>query len=118
MSEPKPSQQESSEQSPVASRVSALIYGTTCYLIFFVTFCYLIGFVGNLLVPKSIDSGTPGPIGIAVAINLALLSLFALQHSVMARPAFKEWSAGFSPRSVLCKGSLKAALQWFLGSRV
>jgi methanethiol S-methyltransferase len=67
-----------------------LLYGVACYLVFFATFLYAIGFVGNLWVPKAMDSPRDTTLGMALAINLGLLSLFALQHSVMARPAFKR----------------------------
>ena len=66
------------------------LYGAACHLAFLVTFAYMAGFVGNLLVPKTIDSGPMGPTSEAVLINLALLALFAVQHSVMARPWFKR----------------------------
>jgi protein-S-isoprenylcysteine O-methyltransferase Ste14 len=65
-------------------------YGVTCHLLFLGTFAYMCAFVGNLFVPKTIDSAPGGPAGAAVAINLLLLSLFAAQHSIMARPAFKR----------------------------
>jgi protein-S-isoprenylcysteine O-methyltransferase Ste14 len=66
------------------------IYGAASHLLFLATFAYMAGFVGNFLVPKSIDSAVDGSIGSAVVINLLLLALFAVQHSVMARPAFKK----------------------------
>ena len=66
------------------------IYGVTCHLLFFATFAYLLGFVGNVVVPKSIDSSPTGSVATAVAIDLLLIAAFALQHSVMARPAFKR----------------------------
>jgi methanethiol S-methyltransferase len=81
-------------------RIIAFLYGAASYLLFLVTFLYAIGFVSNLVVPKTIDSGAPGPITQAVIVNLALMSLFAIQHSVMARPAFKRWWTQFVPASV------------------
>ena len=71
-------------------RITTLLYGIFCYLVFFATFLYAIAFLGDFGVPRTIDSGVEGSIGQALAINAALLALFALQHSIMARSWFKR----------------------------
>ena len=75
----------------------SLIYGVICYLAFFGTILYAIGFTGNLVVPKSIDGLPATSLSNALLVNVSLLLLFALQHSVMARPAFKRWWTQYIP---------------------
>src|SRR5215475_2248594 len=78
----------------------ALLYGIVAYLAFAVTIVYAIGFVTGIGVPKTIDSGPAGDPMQSVIINVLLMSLFAIQHSVMARPQFKKWWTRFVPVAV------------------
>ena len=87
-------------QGTVLSRAMALLYGVVAYAVFFCTFLYAIGFVEGLLVPKAIDDGAVGPLVSTLIINVLLMSVFAIQHSVMARPAFKRWWTRFVPHSI------------------
>lgn len=82
------------------NRVLALLYGVVCYAVFLATFLYAIGFVGGLIVPKGIDSGETATLVESVAVNLGLLALFAVQHSIMARPAFKRLWTRVIPQPV------------------
>jgi methanethiol S-methyltransferase len=82
----------------MVSRIASLIYGALCYLVFLATFLYAIGFINNVFVPKAMDSGRTGALTEALAIDVGLLALFAIQHSVMARPWFKRaWTAIIPP---------------------
>ncbi|SBS70320.1 putative conserved integral membrane protein [uncultured Mycobacterium sp.] len=84
-----------------AGRILAVGYGVASYLVFLVAFCYAIGFVGGIVVPRTVDHGIDGaPCGVALLINTLLLGLFAAQHSVMARPAFKRWWTRFVPQPI------------------
>ena len=83
------------------ARMLAFLYGTICYVVFFVTFLYAIGFVGNIIVPKAIDTPpTAGTFWRGLLANIILLSIFAIQHSVMARPEFKRWWTKWVPKPI------------------
>jgi protein-S-isoprenylcysteine O-methyltransferase Ste14 len=78
-------------------RLGVFLYGLLCYVVFFATFLYAAGFVCNLYVPRSMDGPPVAPLASSLLLDLGLLVLFALQHSVMARPAFKAWWTQFIP---------------------
>jgi methanethiol S-methyltransferase len=82
------------------ARGLTLAYGVACYLAFLASFLYAMGFVGNWGVPKSVDTGTPGSVIPSLLINAALLALFVVQHTVMARPAFKRWWTRIIPKPI------------------
>ena len=81
-------------------RLVAFLYGLISYFVFFASFLYAIGFVEDFIVPKTIDSGAAVPLAEALIVNLLLMSVFAIQHSVMARPQFKQWWTRLVPKSV------------------
>ncbi len=82
------------------SRILTILYGVFAYIVFFASFLYIIGFLMNMFVPKTIDSGTAGGFLPSLLINLLLLTVFALQHSVMARPGFKRWWTRIIPEAI------------------
>jgi protein-S-isoprenylcysteine O-methyltransferase Ste14 len=95
-----------------------LTYGAVAYVAFLAAFLYLIGFVGDVAVPKGIDDGPIGSLGLAIAVNVSLIFAFALQHTIMARPTFKEWWTQYVPKPierstfVLVTSALLGVLFW------
>jgi protein-S-isoprenylcysteine O-methyltransferase Ste14 len=81
-------------------RFLTFTYGLLAYFAFFVTILWAIFFVGDILVPKTINSGTPGPVTTAIIVNCSFLALFAIQHTIMARQGFKRWITKFIPQSI------------------
>jgi len=88
------------DRNPIMKRWLFFGYGVICHLLFFVVFAYLMGFVGNVLVPKSVDSPTTISVASAIAVNFLFLTIFGLQHSVMARPAFKRVWTRIVPKPI------------------
>jgi len=84
----------------MVARLLILIYAIASYAVFLASFLYALGFFANTLVPKSIDVGAPANVGEAIVVDLLLLGVFAIQHSVMARPAFKRWWTRLVPPAV------------------
>jgi protein-S-isoprenylcysteine O-methyltransferase Ste14 len=81
-------------------RIAAVLYGAVSYVVFLAVFVYAIGFVADVAVPRSINRAIEAPPVQAMLIDLGLLSVFALQHSVMARPAFKRWWTRYVPAAI------------------
>jgi len=82
------------------NKVTSFLFGVLSYLVFFLAFVYAIGFLTGIIVPKSINSGPVSSLGNSLLINLLLLGLFAVQHSLMARPFFKRWFTRYVPIQV------------------
>lgn len=81
-------------------RLAVFVYGTLCYLLFLATFLYSVAFLGNFGLDRTIDGAATIPFGEALLVNTLLLGLFAVQHSVMARPSFKQWWTKFIPKPI------------------
>ncbi|MBI5762609.1 MAG: isoprenylcysteine carboxylmethyltransferase family protein [Planctomycetes bacterium] len=82
------------------TRAIYFAYGTVCYVMFLAVFVYAVGFLGNAVVPRTINTGPSASLGMALAIDLALIALFGAQHSIMARPTFKRWWTKIVPQPI------------------
>jgi protein-S-isoprenylcysteine O-methyltransferase Ste14 len=82
------------------TRVLAALYGVVCYVVFLATFLYAIAFVGDFLVPATVNKGAAAPLMTALLVNVVLLGVFAVQHSLMARPVFKRWWTKMVPAPI------------------
>lgn len=91
---------DSARPATLASRLGVLAFGVFAYVVFFATILYLIGFVGAWFVPRHVDNGPSGPVWLALVVDALLALAFALQHEVMARPAFKALVARVIPRAM------------------
>ncbi len=104
--------------STAVGRIATLAYGIVSYGIFFATFLYLVGFIGSGIVPKTIDSGPTSPVLESLLVNVGMLALFAIQHTIMARTAFKRWWTTIIPEAierstfVLATSLLLVAMVW------
>ena len=81
-------------------KIISFLYGVIGHVGFLLVFMYLVGFLANFAVPKSVDSGETGPFGQALLINVLLLAIFGVQHSVMARQGFKQWWTKIVPKHI------------------
>jgi methanethiol S-methyltransferase len=81
-------------------RYLTIVYGGAAYVLFLLVFLYLVGFVGAVVVPRTVDHGITAPLWQAIAVNVALVAVFGVQHSVMARPGFKRWWTRFVPAAI------------------
>lgn len=82
------------------NRIAFFVYGLLCYVMFLGVFLYAIGFIGNFIVPTTLDSPLQGSIWSAFLLNVLLLAVFAIQHTGMARPSFKRWWTRFVPEPI------------------
>lgn len=81
-------------------RIAFFAYGTLCYVMFLAVFAYAVGFLGNTIVPRTVNIGPSTSFGLALAIDLLLIGLFGAQHSIMARPTFKRWWTRIVPEPI------------------